>query len=186
MSNYNTVYLLVGPRGSGKSQYTKGLIERNPSFSIISRDEILISEFGSTDTNPYTGAQHYAQEILNQLLREKLSQEMGIKIILDTWTGDKEDRQAVIRRLRGFGATRIIALYFITPVEQVREWFWRKPGIAKIAEMREKQGHGFVFFSEDAPERDYSTFHKLAKGINSDGFYKVIRVNPLEPVVELE
>ena len=186
MQTDNTVYLLVGPRGSGKSHYTKDLVLRNPSLSVVSRDEILIRRFGSTDTDPYSGCQYYVREIMYRLLRQKLSMKTGVRLVLDTWTGSRDERRDVIARLRRCGATRIIALYLITPVESVKEWFWLKPGIAKIGEMSKKQGQGFVFFCEDAPERDYTLFHKLAKGIDSDGFDKVVRVNPLEPIIELE
>lgn len=185
MGRNNTVYLLVGQRGSGKSHYAKQVIERQPEISAVSRDEILVRLFGSVHMSPYTGGQYFAQEIMYRLLRCKLSTQTGLKLILDTWTGYSEERRSLVKKLRQYGATRIVALYFVTSLKTVNIWFWEKPGIAKAEEMKARQGKGFVFFSKDAPSHDYEFFHENASQINSDGFDKVIRIDPKKELISL-
>ena len=174
----NTVYLLVGPRGSGKSTYGKKLVAGRQDLTMISRDEILVSQFGSTDISPYSGGHQFAKEEVSRLSRERL--QSGESFVLDTWTGGGYERQSLIMELRGGGATRVIALYFITPVDFVREWFWKKPGVARLGEMGAKERMGFTFYLEETPERDHDLFHALAAEIDSDGFDEVFRVNPLQ------
>jgi predicted kinase len=185
MKKNNTVYLLVGQRGSGKSHYAKRIIENQSGLFVVSRDEILVRLFGSTDTNPYTGAQYFAQEVLHRLLKCKLSTQKGLRLILDTWTGGSNERKLLVNDLRQYGATRLVALYFITPLKTVNSWFWKKPGIARMKEMGTLQGQGFVFFSEDAPVHDYKIFHECTSNIDSDGFDEVIRVDPQKELIVL-
>lgn len=180
------VYLLIGQRGAGKSFYAKRLLESQPGLSLASRDEILVKKFGSADTSPYDGTQQYAEMILHRWLRFKLSIQKEITIILDTWTGCSRERKFLLERLRAYGATRIAALYFITPLDLVNSWFWLKPGVAKIEEMKTRGGENIVFFSSDGPARDHELFHKLAREIDSDGFDEVIRVDPTKELIVLE
>ncbi|KKW40787.1 hypothetical protein A3I46_03345 [Candidatus Kaiserbacteria bacterium RIFCSPLOWO2_02_FULL_54_13] len=181
----NKVYLLVGQRGSGKNFYAEKLLSHQPDLMLISRDAILVERFGSTDTCPYGGAQHFAVEETKRLLKEALSVGKGSRIILDYWTEDSRSRGSLIRYLRQSGASQVNALYFITSLDLVNEWFWKKPGIAKMSQMRTLQDQGFTFFSEDAPVRDYAAFHELAANIDSDGFDTVTRINPVESVIRI-
>ncbi|MFH1129266.1 MAG: AAA family ATPase [Patescibacteria group bacterium] len=185
MKKDNTVYLLIGQRGSGKSYYAKRIIENQPGLSAVSRDEILLRLFGAIDTDPHTGMLYFAQEIMYRLLRRKLSTQTGLKLILDSWTVESKERKLFISKLRQYGATHIIALYFITPLETVNLWFWKKPEIAKIKEMKTRREKGLTFFSENDPAHDYEVFHKYASQIDSDGFDGVIRVNPQEELIVL-
>lgn len=178
------VYLLVGQRGAGKSSYAKHLLANQPELLLISRDEILVRKFGSTDTNPYGGAQWYTLEVLHRLLRFVLRTRPMVMIVLDCWTEDSKGRASLVQKLREYGATRVAALYFVTPREVVNSWFWLKPGVAKLEEMGKRGGENLVYFSADAPSRDYDAFHRLARHINSDGFNQVIRVDPrTEPIM---
>lgn len=179
------VYLLVGQRGSGKSFYAKRLFANQPELSFVSRDEILVRKFGSTGTDPYGGAQWYALEVMHRLLRSVLRTRPMVKIILDCWTEDGEGRASLVRKLQEYGATRVVALYFVTPCEVVNSWFWLKPGIAKMEEMRSRNGENLVYFSADAPSRDYDVFHRLARQIDSDGFDEVIRIDPRTELIPL-
>lgn len=181
----NIVYLLVGQRGSGKSYYSERLIKQQSGLSIVSRDKILIRLFGSIYTNFYTGGVYCAQEIMMRLLRRKLTLQTGLRLILDVWTGESRERKILVRKLRECGATRVVALYFLTPLEVVQVWFWQKPEVARIKEMNDSQRKGRVFFSEDAPERDYLIFHKLASDIDSDGFDEVLKIDPREAPILL-
>ena len=182
--NRKHVYLLVGQRGAGKSCYAQCLLTNQSELSLVSRDEILVRKFGSTDTDPYGGAQWYVHKILHRLLRFMLRTRPRTEIVLDYWTGDSKGRISLVRKLREYGATRVVALYFVTPREVVNSWFWLKPGIAKMEEMGTHNGKNLVYFSADAPSRDYEVFHRLAREIDSDGFDEVIRIDPrTEPVL---
>ena len=181
----NRVYLLVGQQGAGKSEYAKRLIEQQPDLSFVSRDEILMKEFGTVFLDSYSGGHEYAYEIMYRALRDALSAKQGIRMLLDTWTGDKDDRNHLIARLREYGADHVVALYFITPLPLVESWFWKKPGVAKISEMRAHRGEGLTFFSEDGPRRDYETFHMFAKEIDSNGFDEVIRIDPSKELITI-
>ncbi len=180
------VYLLVGQRGAGKSYYAKRLLTAQPELLLISRDEILVRNFGSTDTNPYGGTQWYALKAMHRLLRFVLRTRPTAKIILDCWTGDSKERASLVQKLIEYGATKVVALYFITPREIVNDWFWLKPGIAKMEEMRSRKGENLVYFSAEAPLRDHEVFHQFAQQIDSDGFDEVIRINPLNELVFLD
>jgi len=185
LKEHNVVFLLVGPRGAGKSTYAAKIVEHNPGSLLISRDAILIELFGSEHTDPYSGAGYYAMETLFDRLREKLVEKTGSSIVLDCWTGSSQERQYLVKKLRSYGASKIIALYFNTPLAFVEQWFWDKPGIAKMQDMRHLQGKGLIFYAEDAPKRDFDLFHEFAKNINDDGFDQVIQINPLEEPITL-
>ena len=179
------VYLLVGQRGSGKSYYAKRTMENQSGLTIVSRDEILVRLFGSANLGAYGGEHFFAGKVMHRLLRRKLSSQTDVRLILDTWTGDSIERERLVAKLRQYGANRVVALYFTTPLDTVNAWFWKKPGIARISEMNEKRGQGLVFFSEDAPAHDHKVFHILASDINSNGFDQVVRVDPRGELITL-
>ena len=185
--NERCVYLFVGQRGSGKSHYAERLAAaaKPKEFFKVSRDEILVRLFGTTDTDTYFGGQWYALEIMDRYLRRLLKTRQSVKILLDCWTENSQDRSLLIKKLRDYGATRVVALYFITPSDLVNVWFWRKPGIAKMSEMSLRKDQGLMFFGENAPFQDYGVFHELARDIDSDGFDEVIRIDPLQELIDL-
>ena len=190
MGNNNTVFLLVGQRGAGKSIYAEKLAKAYPTVGVVSRDEILMRRFGSVSFDNYSGhgVLEYVQGVIFRLLRMKLRNSSGVQLILDHWTFTGEERKTIIHKLHNCVASKVVALYFVTPVEAVNEWFWKKPKIAKMNQMNTLRGLGFTFFSENAPANDHRVFHSFADGVDSDGFDEVIRVNPLEtitPEIEL-
>lgn len=184
-SEGTTVYLLVGQRGSGKSSYGKKLMDQYPDLKAISRDEILIRLLGSVNTDPYSGGIYFAYEIMYKLISRRLKDPFTTKLILDAWTTDSNSRKQLIKKLREYGASKIIALYFVTPLNLVEKWFWKKPGIAKISEMGKRKDKDVVFFPEYAPKHDYEVFHKSASDIESDGFDQVIKINPTKNLISL-
>ncbi len=135
----NTVFLLVGQRGSGKSHYGKRLGEEYPHMQVVSRDEIIVRLFGDVELSSYNGGNHYAYRIMHRILRRKLSTQKGITILLDCWTGSTEGREEIIELLRAHGADRVIALYFVTPLKLVNVWFWQKPGIIKWSDRKKEK-----------------------------------------------
>lgn len=175
----NTIYLLVGQRGAGKSHYANKLKEQQPELVLISRDEILIRLFGSTSVDPYTGGHILAYEETLREIKKVFSEGDKKKVLLDFWTGFSNERWSLVRKLRELGAERIVALYFITPLALVEQWFWLKPGIARISEIKTRNGEkGIAFYSDSAPSFDFDLFHKEALRIDNDGFDEVLRIDP--------
>ena len=184
------VILTVGPQGSGKSSFCEKAVALDPSLTLISRDKILYELFGSVFLDAYSGGHYHAYEVMWERVKEQVEATSDSRIILDTWNGGSRERRAIIERLRELGVGRVVAWYFVTPVETVSEWFWNKPGIAKSSEMCARSGQGLTFFSDKAPKHDYKLFHKWARDIDLDGFDEVVRINPLvttpEQVLGLE
>lgn len=184
------VILTVGPRGSGKSYSCKKAIELDPSIIYISRDELLIKLFGTTTLDSYTGSHLYGLNKMWEKVKNAIESAPDVTIILDAWTGSCGERVRIIDKLRGLGVDCVKAWYFITPIDCVDEWFWKKPKTAKVSQMRTLEDQGYVFYREDSPRKDYELFHKLASQIDSDGFDKVIRIDPrstkLEHILSLQ
>lgn len=179
------VYLLVGQRGAGKSFYAKRLIEAQPELKLFSRDELLVRLYGSTELSPYTGVHQYVQGLLLRHVHGALREQPEAKLLLDCWTGDSHERRLLLSALRRGGTTRVVALYFMTPLEAVNRWFWEKPGIAKSEEWGQQKKGVRAYYPSDTPQRDYELFHQWARGIDAEGFNAVVRVNPLDDVIVL-
>jgi len=172
------VIVTAGTRAAGKSTFCEKTIALIPSIVEVSRDKILIELFGSTSLSPYGGGHYYAYEKMWEAVK-KVLQAPKVTMILDVWNGDSEERKSIIKQLRKLGADRVVVWYFTTPVETVSEWFWRKPGIAKMGDTSPRTDGKVGYYSEDAPVNDHKLFHLYAEDIDSDGFDEVIRVNPL-------
>lgn len=174
-----SVIVPVGPRASGKSTFCEKAISLDPSITWISRDKLLVEIFGKTSLDPYSGGHYHVLEVMWSMVGEHMESSPNSCMILDMWNGTSDERVNITSRLRRFDVDRIEAWYFVTPVEFVNKWFWNKPDVAKIGEMKDRQAEGLTFFLEDSPRRDHELFHKLAQRIELDGFDEVIRVNPL-------
>lgn len=173
-----TVFLTVGTRAAGKTTYCKAQVARDHSLVCVSRDDVLMKLFGTASLDPYCGGHDQANITMWKMV-EKALEETDVKIILDAWNGNSSERRYILSRLRSLGAERIVAWYFVTPVELVSQWFWKKPGIARISEMKSRRGEkNLAFYSVDAPEWDHEHFHKCAAGIETDGFDEVVRIDP--------
>jgi predicted kinase len=182
----NTTYLLVGQRGAGKSHYASKLKEQHPELVLISRDEILVRLFGSTSLSPYTDGHIHANDEIFREIEKTFSKNKGEKVLLDHWTGFSCERRSLVRKLRQLGALRVVALYFTTPLPLVEQWFWSKPGIARISEIGTRNGEkDIAFYSDNAPSYDFNLFHKEAQDIDDNGFDEVIRIDPQNELVVL-
>lgn len=179
MKNH-VVYLLVGQRGSGKSTFASTVKKQHPEVLFLNRDDILIEMFGSVHPDAYSGGHFVAIKELYCRFTQITANQDESKTLLECFTGSFFERQVLIRDLRANGATKVIALYFVTPVELVRQWFWQKPGIAKMGDQK-KRGQDVVYYSENAPSHDFEAFHDLARKIDINGFDEVIRIDPLNP-----
>lgn len=159
------VILVSGPRGSGKSTYVDNIKKDYPETLLISRDKILIELFGTTVLSPYSGGHEYAREIVYKKIEKALTENNEkVKIIFDYWNGSSSERRIIIRRIRSYGADKIICWHFITELHIVNKWFYQKP---------DTQG-----YSDYAATHDYKLYHKQAKNIQDDGFDSVVLINP--------
>ncbi len=173
------VILPVGPQGSGKSLFCENAVVLDSNLVLISRDKILMELFGSVFLDSYSGGHYYASGVMWKKVRKHIRLTPEFRIILDTWNGTRQERAAIIQRLRKLGVKRVVAWYFVTPVETVSEWFWKKPEVAKLSDMRNRQGQNLTFFSDNAPIHDHALFHEWASKIDSEGFDEVVWINPV-------
>lgn len=164
------VFLTSGPRGSGKSTYTKKIAKLHPEFNLISRDEISISLFKSIYLSPYTGDHHYLKEVVFERIGKLLSENQDVTIILDYWNGFSHEREALIRKLRDLGADEVYCLYFEVSLTTCIRWF------------KEKKDSGSL--SESSIKNDYELYYSKAKDIRRDGFDKVFLINPSQEEFE--
>jgi hypothetical protein len=182
MKALSYVYLLVGPRGAGKSTYAEKLLAAQPELLLISRDNLLMEEFGVINRYNLEWARHKTLDQLTEALRR----DEPTKIILDYWTGYNRHRKVLIEELRGRGADQVIALYFITSADLVSEWFWKKPLIARSSEIKRIGfDKGYTFFTDDTPQTDHKLFHRFATDINLCGFDEVFEIDPLADLITL-
>lgn len=172
------VIVTSGTRGSGKTSFCEKARAIDPAIVVVSRDKILMEMFGSTTLSPYSGGHYDAYREVWKAVESALVHE-DVRVIFDVWNGNTGDRRSALEKLREFGADKVVAWLFVTPLEFVEQWFWQKPNIAKMNDRSAPQGKGLVFYSESAPRHDHELFHKLASGIDSDGFDEVVRINPV-------
>ena len=79
----NTVYLLVGTRGAGKTTYAEALVANDQNFQIVSRDEILVRLFGSEHRDPYSGGIQWGMQVMSRIVRRKLATQNNLRLIFD-------------------------------------------------------------------------------------------------------
>lgn len=173
------IILTVGPQGSGKSTFCEKVAVSDPDLVVISRDAILTELFGTAFLDAYTGGHFHAEEVMWRRVRNEIKTSSKSRMILDCWNGFPSERRKIVTHLWNCGVKRIVAWYFVTPIEAVSEWFWKKPGVARMSQMRELHGQGFTFFGEDAPARNYTLYHESASGIDSEPFNEVVRINAM-------
>jgi hypothetical protein len=140
----------------------------SPELKLVIRDEVLVELFGTTSLSPYEGGHFYAQEVVFKAIEKLLFSSEEIEIILDYWNGFSHERVAMIERLKELGADRVFCWQFQIPVELCVKWFMSKPDSKS--------------YSESGIRRDHALYYETAESIESDGFDKVLRVDPLQPV----
>ena len=133
-----TVFLTVGPQGSGKSVFCQKVVLENQHLKMVSRDAILIELFGTPWLDSYSGGHFLAHEKMWKDVAEYLTQD-DIALILDCWNGYPEERQEMVKRLRNLGAERVVAWYFTTPLNVCIEWYLQKPTYSKLPDELDKR-----------------------------------------------
>jgi len=171
------VILTAGPRGSGKSTFCEKAIELEPSIIYVSRDKVITDIFGTDTLDPYTGAQEHAIKKMWEVVESILQSSEDVQLLFDTWNGFPSQRTFIIDKLREMGADRVVAWYFVTPVETVDRWFWQKPNIAKMSEMRTRREEKLHWWPDDGPRNDFKLYHEQALHIDENGFDEVVRIN---------
>lgn len=160
-----TVLLTSGPRGSGKSKYINEISRDCPELAVVSRDEILISLFGSTCLSPYEGGHHYAHNVMFGKVRECLSENHPAELILlDCWNGYSGQRRSMISKLREMGAEKVICLYFSITEDLCVELFKLKADVGGS-------------LSENSIRSDHELYYHHARDIQDDGFDEIIIIN---------
>lgn len=144
------VYVLSGPRGSGKSTYARTLLKAHPNLCYLSRDELSMKLFKSTSHNPYTGDGEYVTSVLFEKAEKILKRKGDVLLLFDCFNGYASNREWFIKQFDKFGADKVVCLYLITPLETCVKWFFQK----KKAERRG--------YSENMIIHDYKFFHKKA------------------------
>lgn len=161
-----TVILTSGPRGAGKSTYSKKVKEDYLEVKYLSRDEIFIEAFGKTSFDRYTGDHLIARQIFEDKIKDALSEDDDFKIIIDCWNGFSSERKSLIKLFRELGADTIICWQFIVTTETCLKWFFKKDDS--------------VGYSESGIRSDHRLYYKTATDIEDDGFDAVYRINPLQ------
>lgn len=179
-----TAILTVGTRAAGKTTFCEQALKVDSSLTLLSRDNLMVELFGKTHLDKYSGGHGQVFEKMWALAREHFEERPQHILILDTWNGDRGTRKGLIRELREMGAERVVAWYFVTPVEAVAEWFWKKPDVIKSSEARGQDIGKRAIYSDTAPIHDHDLYTSLAAGIDEDGFDEVVRINPLTTTPE--
>lgn len=166
------IILTSGPKGAGKSTYSKKFIERYPETQYISRDDLLMELFNKTTTNPDTSESTYAHMKLLGRIKEKLDEQTeGLELIVDYWNGYPHERKKLIKEFKELGANQVICWKFITPNSIAADWFFKK-----------EDSYGYL----DGYLADYKLYHKKSQNIESEGFDKVVYINPAQLVLDLK
>lgn len=176
----NEVIVTVGPRGAGKSSFCEKVIAHDPSIVYESRDALLLELFGRTHLVPYSFEPHRAYKEYWKRIAAHVHNPANTRLIADVWNGSSAERQGIVRLLRRLDVPCITAWYFETPLEFVEEWFWQKPGIAKMRDLLVPAYKDFSFYPDDAARWDYALFHKHAANIEFDGFDNIVRIHPVD------
>jgi len=148
------VYLISGPRGSGKSTFAEMIKKNNPEVVVINEDEIKLAHFGSIYLDSDAGEHIFARYLLEQEIKKTVeSAGNSAKIILDVWNGFSGSRSEIIRFLRRLEVECVICWYFIVPLNICLQWFRTKKDCDK--------------YSDAMVTGDYNLFHKEADDIRS-------------------
>lgn len=139
---------------------------------MVSRDAVLISLFGKTELDCYSGGHEYALQKMWEQVEEKLvSMGSGETLIIDCWNGYGHERRYLIKKLRDLGAERVVCWYFVTPSHLCGKWFCKKP------EMVDKDS-SYREFMEGSMRRDHAFYHSQARNISEDGFDWIREIDP--------
>lgn len=118
------IYIPIGPRGSGKTTFSRSLLESHPDLKIVERDEIAIRNFGKRWLNN----KYYDMSFCNKWTWQAIKKSMknpDVRLIIDWYSPNNDDRFDFVQSLRriGGGDTRIVAWNITTSREISAENF---------------------------------------------------------------
>jgi hypothetical protein len=163
----NVVILTSGPRGAGKSVYSRMVCDQNSEIKLASRDDLLMRLYGKTSFCPYTENPWGVIDILYKDIKRffrlgRREKRKNSVVIFDCWNGWTSDRDEILSRLRTLGAHRVICWKFVTPIDFCEVWY--------------KEREGDSWYSG----RNYWLYHNSSKNIDKDGFDAVYEINPTQ------
>lgn len=175
------VILTIGPQYAGKSTFCENVLKKYPGTHCVSRDKILIRMFGTVWLNTYSGGHFAAWAALWEEV-ENYVQSLGDKpgtLILDAWNAHREEREGIVTKLRGMGATRVDGWYFKTLLATCTEWSLQRDPPRPLKNPKWADIHKSLRIDEYS--RCYRNFH--AQKIQSEKILDSIRViNVLDPM----
>lgn len=140
----------------------------------MSRDEILTELFGTAWLNPYTGHHSVGLEKMWRIVAQYLRR-TDIILILDTWNGFADEREAIVKKLRSLRVDRVDAWRFTTPQETCFEWSLKRE---PVGEGRSEKWTQFRRESRRLQcEENWQLFHSQPLGDKL--FDEIVEINPL-------
>ena len=101
------VHILIGPPAIGKSEYARTLLSQYPNSIFISTDATRAKLYGSESIDGDL------REVFDFVYKElKLALEQKKTVIYEATNLDPEHRFRLLRRLKNWGATRVIGHTF--------------------------------------------------------------------------
>ena len=158
--------LTSGPRGSGKSMYSKLFVKNNLEFNYFSRDKILLEMYGQTALDSQEKHELAEYRFFENVKNFIENSGDNYNIIVDYWNGGWESRSSIVRRLRNLDVERVVCWKFVTPPNTVVDWFFHKQDVKN--------------FSEESVRSDYQLYHLKSKNLEKENFDKIYLINPLQ------
>ena len=145
-----TLYVTIGPAGSGKSTFVNTM--RN--VDVISTDELRKEMFGDAADQHYSGRVFKAA---HEMTRRWLS--MGMNVVFDATHTTEKGRKDLLAAIAGVSCQKV-AVVFMTPLEECK----------RRNAQRERK------VPEEVIERQYAQFKRDAHSI-PDQFDAIVIVN---------
>lgn len=124
-----TVWLLCGIPGSGKSYFAKNVLKKDHFWTYISRDDIRFAmvdeneEYFSKENKVYDTFIHQINFALGTNIQD---------IIVDATHINTASRMKLLKRLRMFEDTKVIAVWMDTPLEVCLERNEKREGRQRV------------------------------------------------------
>ncbi len=173
--------LTIGPQYVGKSTFCGRVLTARTDVTYVSRDDILNRLYGTVWLDSYSGGHHAALEEMWQEVAAHLNSASAADktLILDAWNGPRNERAAMVGKLRQLGADCVDGWHFVTPLKMCIAWSFEKNPIEiknKWSELR-----------RDMRIESYSNIHRTFCGwdIAKEGVFDTVRrLNALDPIPE--
>ena len=135
----NTLIMMVGIPGSGKSTYAKKLIERNPSWKYVSRDEVRY-EYVTDKEHYFDHEFDVYKEFCNRVSMHLIN---GDTVIADATHLSKGSRYKLINNL-DIKPDKVIAVVVMTNFEECKRRNSEREGIRCVPDKSmNSMIHGF-------------------------------------------